>query len=572
MKSGSNQFSKNILIITIMKRVILFLTGILLLQLSLVAAVNSGNNEEKAANDNTIRVIVSPEMRELAGSWAHDFTRMQGGADVEILPVENGDFQIITDKSADFAIIPGKVPEGLGNEWVMAIARSIVVPVINRGNPFLDKIYGKGITRMELAGLLTGNKPGWGQLIPGESKPAHVYVISDQSAMNSLAQYTGVAASSFRNENSAGADDVIAAVAKDPLAIGFCRLSDLKGSALAGQVTFMPIDRNENGKLDYIEMIYHDAGSFERGVWIGKYPGELYSEVYLVALKPAGGAISSAFARYLVTSGQDVAEKAGFSGLVAGERLAKAERLINRQSPDDPSGNIFHSNVALIVILSFLFVALLVSALLFFAKKGGVQPSPEKIARGQLNPESIGIPQGLLFSKSHTWSFMDRDGKVKIGIDDFMQHIVGPVTRVEMKKAGEKIRKGDILVKLVQNGKQLHLYSPVSGTIAEFNPLLKSDPSQLNASPYTSGWLYRVEPANWMKELQFMEMADSYRKWISDEFSRLRDFLATSIKVSRPELQYVVLQDGGHLKDHVLADFGPEVWEDFQTSFLDKAR
>ncbi|HNQ83832.1 MAG TPA: hypothetical protein PKM34_09330, partial [Bacteroidales bacterium] len=77
-----------------MKRVILFLTGILLLQLSLVAAVNSGNNEEKAANDNTIRVIVSPEMRELAGSLAHDFTRMQGGADVEILPVENGDFQI----------------------------------------------------------------------------------------------------------------------------------------------------------------------------------------------------------------------------------------------------------------------------------------------------------------------------------------------------------------------------------------------------------------------------------------------------------------------------------------------
>jgi glycine cleavage system H lipoate-binding protein len=240
--------------------------------------------------------------------------------------------------------------------------------------------------------------------------------------------------------------------------------------------------------------------------------------------------------------------------------------------PGDPSGIIFHSNVATIVILAILFTALLVAAVFYFAKRGDVQPSPEEIAPGQLNPESIGIPQGLLFSKSHTWSFMDRDGKVKIGIDDFMQHIVGPVTRIEMKKAGEKIRKGDILVTLVQNGKQLHLYSPVSGTIAEFNPLLKSDPSQLNASPYSSGWIYRVEPANWMKELQFMEMADSYRKWIADEFSRLRDFLATSIKVSRPELQYVVLQDGGHLKDHVLADFGPEVWEDFQTSFLDKAK
>ncbi|MDX9907519.1 MAG: hypothetical protein RBS55_13095, partial [Bacteroidales bacterium] len=381
-----------------MKRAILFLTGMLFLQLSLSAEENSRNNEGKAANDNTIRVIVSPEMRELAGSWAHDFARMQGGAEVEILPVENGDFQIIANKNADFAIIPGEVPEGLENEWVMAIARNIVVPVINRENPLLEKIYSKGITREELAGLLNGNTPGWGQLVPGETQPAHVFVIPDESAMNSLAQYSGVAVSSFKNKNLVSADDVIAAVAKDPMAIGFCRLSDLKGSALAGQVTFMPIDRNENGKLDYIEMIYQDAGSFERGVWIGKYPGELYSEVYLVALNPAGGVIPPAFARYLVTTGQDVAEKAGFSGLVAGERLAKAERIINRQVPGDPSGNIFHSNVATIVILAILFTALRVAGVFYFAKRGDVQPSPEEIAPGQLNPESIGIPQGLLFS------------------------------------------------------------------------------------------------------------------------------------------------------------------------------
>jgi hypothetical protein len=33
----------------------------------------------------------------------------------------------------------------------------------------------------------------------------------------------------------------------------------------------------------------------------------------------------------------------------------------------------------------------------------------------------------------------------------------------------------------------------------------------------------------------------------------------------------VVLQDGGALKDHALADFGPEVWEDFQVKFIDSA-
>ncbi len=35
---------------------------------------------------------------------------------------------------------------------------------------------------------------------------------------------------------------------------------------------------------------------------------------------------------------------------------------------------------------------------------------------------------------------------------------------------------------------------------------------------------------------------------------------------------HVVLQDGGELKDNVLADLGPEVWEEFQTKFIDPSK
>jgi hypothetical protein len=31
----------------------------------------------------------------------------------------------------------------------------------------------------------------------------------------------------------------------------------------------------------------------------------------------------------------------------------------------------------------------------------------------------------------------------------------------------------------------------------------------------------------------------------------------------------VVLQDGGELKNNLLEEFGPEVWEDFQSKFID---
>jgi hypothetical protein len=66
-----------------------------------------------------------------------------------------------------------------------------------------------------------------------------------------------------------------------------------------------------------------------------------------------------------------------------------------------------------------------------------------------------------------------------------------------------------------------------------------------------------------------MDMAEKYKNWLIDEFARLKDFFAVSLKIDRLEYEHVVLQDGGMFKDSILEDLGPEVWEDFQTNFLD---
>jgi len=70
-------------------------------------------------------------------------------------------------------------------------------------------------------------------------------------------------------------------------------------------------------------------------------------------------------------------------------------------------------------------------------------------------------------------------------------------------------------------------------------------------------------------EIQYLIMAEKYKTWITDEFTRLRDFFASVVKTDTPEYSLIVLQDGGALKDNVLADLGPEIWEDFQTKFID---
>jgi glycine cleavage system H lipoate-binding protein len=167
---------------------------------------------------------------------------------------------------------------------------------------------------------------------------------------------------------------------------------------------------------------------------------------------------------------------------------------------------------------------------------------------------------------------MEQDGLVKIGIDDFLKHVVGAITQLKLRVPGEKVRKGEKILTVIRDGKQLNIYSPVTGFIRKQNEFLSSTPAKINDSTFTENWVYQIEPSNWSRDVNFMFMIDKYRDWLNDEFARLKDFMANSANSNQLVYQHVVLQDGGELKDNILADLGPEVWEDFQTQFIDTSK
>jgi glycine cleavage system H lipoate-binding protein len=185
-----------------------------------------------------------------------------------------------------------------------------------------------------------------------------------------------------------------------------------------------------------------------------------------------------------------------------------------------------------------------------------------------LNEDSVDSSPGLYYDKTHTWAFLDNDGLVKVGIDDFLQHITGPLSRVKMKMPGERIRKGKQAVSIIQDGKQLDICAPVSGIIKEQNKILSTNTSIINSSPYTDGWIYKIEPTNWLKEVQFLIMEKTYKEWLKAEIQRLKEFLTDALRPGNFEYAHV-LQDGGEITDRILEDLGPEAWEDFQTNFID---
>jgi glycine cleavage system H lipoate-binding protein len=229
--------------------------------------------------------------------------------------------------------------------------------------------------------------------------------------------------------------------------------------------------------------------------------------------------------------------------------------------------------MVILILLAFIVICFTVDAIVQYSRKKNIRFNDiALVSKSAFNESSISIPKGIYFDKTHTWAYMEKSGLVKIGIDDFLLHITGPLSRIKMKKTGENIQKGEAILSIIQNGKQLIINAPISGTVKSQNIQLTDDLKMINASPYNDGWIYTIEPSNWLRDMQFLLMANQYKEWIKNEFSRFKDFLAVIQRSNNTELVPLMLQDGGELKDNILEDFGPEIWEEFQIKFLNTSK
>ena len=187
---------------------------------------------------------------------------------------------------------------------------------------------------------------------------------------------------------------------------------------------------------------------------------------------------------------------------------------------------------------------------------------------GILTANILRIPQGLFYSKNHTWVHLEKSGVAKVGLDDLLQHLTGEVNFKNLKSPGEMIHKGDLLTEIEKNGKKLKIFAPISGKIENTNSILIESPEILNEEPYERGWLYRIKPSNWIADTKSYYLAEDATNWAKKELERFKDFLAVSIKRHSSEPSMIAFQDGGELIDNTLSELPDEVWSDFQKEFL----
>jgi glycine cleavage system H protein len=91
----------------------------------------------------------------------------------------------------------------------------------------------------------------------------------------------------------------------------------------------------------------------------------------------------------------------------------------------------------------------------------------------------MAYPSDLKYTKDHEWIRVNGD-TADIGITDYAQQQLGDVVYVELPDVGRTIAAGEPFGSIESVKAVSELFAPISGEVAEVNPVLRDHPEQVN--------------------------------------------------------------------------------------------
>jgi len=126
----------------------------------------------------------------------------------------------------------------------------------------------------------------------------------------------------------------------------------------------------------------------------------------------------------------------------------------------------------------------------------------------------MNIPEELKYTKDHEW--ISIDGEIAtVGITDFAQRELGDIVYVEVETVGETLDADEVFGTVESVKTVSDLFLPVSGEIIEFNEDLEDTPEDVNAEPYSKGWMIKMKISN-PDDLNQLLDSNQYRELIGE--------------------------------------------------------
>lgn len=179
--------------------------------------------------------------------------------------------------------------------------------------------------------------------------------------------------------------------------------------------------------------------------------------------------------------------------------------------------------------------------------------------------DKIALPDGLFFHHGHTWAKIDVSGKVFIGIDEFLQKIIGKIDEISIPKVGEIIAQDEKFLSLKQGERKATLLAPFDGVVEEVNSTALKDIKKQRAQNGID-WLVAIKPTNLMENLKDLVIADGAKIWLKREIARFKSFLAEQFLEDKNLGK--VMADGGAPVDGIMQQMDDLSWIKFEEEFL----
>jgi phosphate transport system substrate-binding protein len=200
----------------------------------------------------------------------------------------------------------------------LAVTKDAVVPVISALNPLLNDILQKGLKRSTGENIwITGKNKSWSQAFGVKSNaPIHVYTRSDAcGAAEVWAKYFGKKQEDLLGSGVFGDPGLALAVKKDAMGIGFNNIGYVYDSKTKKQVSgirVLPIDLNNNGRIDAEENFYTTMDELITAITTGKYPSPPARELYFVTRGRPVNPVVLEFLKWVLRDGQRFVNEAGY--------------------------------------------------------------------------------------------------------------------------------------------------------------------------------------------------------------------------------------------------------------------
>ena len=225
------------------------------------------------------------------------------------------------------------------------------------------------------------------------------------------------------------------------------------------------------------------------------------------------------------------------------------------------------------LFMVFLLVAFLVTDIIYRriqTKRATIEaPATERILIPfNLQLEKLALPGGLFFHQGHTWVKLDNTGNVKVGLDDFIQKIIGRIDGIKPRKVGDSIFQGEKLVTIQQGKRKAEFNSPVDGVIDSINKEIISNPKVIKENPYENAWIYSVKPTNLPTNIKSLSIAEDALAWLKKEVQKFREFIAEQFVSDK--MLGKTLADGGVPIEGVMEHMDDFSWMKLQQEFLAK--